>query len=74
MKVSTTRSLLVLFLCSLVIAGAATSHAATAALIHKRCAFDLGSGETKGSAGEVSFTEPSFGIARLMPKNPAAIC
>jgi exopolyphosphatase / guanosine-5'-triphosphate,3'-diphosphate pyrophosphatase len=68
MNMSTTRSLLVLFLCGFVIAGAATSHAAAAALLRKRCAFDLGSGETKVSAAEVSSAEPSLGIARLMAK------
>jgi exopolyphosphatase / guanosine-5'-triphosphate,3'-diphosphate pyrophosphatase len=68
MNVSTTRSLLALFLCGFLIAGAATSHAASAAQIRKRCAFDLGSGETKVSAAEVSSAGPSFGIARLMAK------
>jgi exopolyphosphatase / guanosine-5'-triphosphate,3'-diphosphate pyrophosphatase len=63
----TTRSLLVLFLCGFVIAGSATSHAA-AALIRKRCAFDLGSGETKVSAAEVSSAEPSLRITKLMAK------
>ena len=67
MNVRTTRSLLVLFLCGFVIAGSATSHAA-AALIRKRCAFDLGSGETKVSAAEVSSAEPSLRIAKLMAK------
>jgi exopolyphosphatase/guanosine-5'-triphosphate,3'-diphosphate pyrophosphatase len=68
MNVSTTRSLFVLFLCAFVIASAATSHAAAADLIRKRCAFDIGSGETKVSAAEVSSAEPSLGIARLMAK------
>lgn len=67
-NVSTTRSLLALFLCGFLIAGAATSHATAAALIRKRCAFDLGSGETKVSAAEVSSAEPTRGIARLMAK------
>src|ERR671912_1125315 len=69
MNLSTSNSsLLLLFLCGFVIAGAATSHAAAAALIRKRCAFDIGSGETKISAAEVSSAEPSLGIARLMAK------
>ena len=68
MYVSMTRSLLVLFLWAFVIAGAPTSHAASADLIRKRCTFDLGSGETKVSAAEVSSTEPSLVIARLMAK------
>jgi exopolyphosphatase/guanosine-5'-triphosphate,3'-diphosphate pyrophosphatase len=68
MNVSTTRSLFVLFLCAFVIASAATSHAAAADLIRKRCAFDIGSGETKVSAAEVSSAESSLGIARLMAK------
>jgi exopolyphosphatase / guanosine-5'-triphosphate,3'-diphosphate pyrophosphatase len=68
MYVSMTRPLLVLFLWAFVIAGAPTSHAASATLIRKRCAFDLGSGETKVSAAEVSSAEPSLGIARLMAK------
>ena len=68
-NVSTSRSsLLLLFLCGFVIAGAATSHAAAAALIRKRCAFDIGSGETKVSAAEVSSTEPFLVITRLMAK------
>jgi exopolyphosphatase / guanosine-5'-triphosphate,3'-diphosphate pyrophosphatase len=68
-NVSTSRSsLLLLFLCGFVIAGATTSHAAAAALIRKRCAVDIGSGETKVSAAEVSSTESSVVIARLMAK------
>jgi exopolyphosphatase / guanosine-5'-triphosphate,3'-diphosphate pyrophosphatase len=68
MNVSMRRSLLVLFLWTFVVSGAATSPAAAATLIHKRCAFDLGSGETKVSAGEVSSAERSLGTARLMAK------
>jgi exopolyphosphatase/guanosine-5'-triphosphate,3'-diphosphate pyrophosphatase len=69
MNVSTTRSsLLLLFLYGFVIAGATSSHAAAAALLRKRCAFDIGSGETKVSAAEVSSTEPFLVIARLMAK------
>lgn len=69
MNVSTTRSsLLLLFLYGFVLAGATTSHAAAAALLRKRCAFDIGSGETKVSAAEVSSTEPFLVIARLMAK------
>src|SRR5918993_684270 len=69
MNLSTSNSsLLLLFLCGFVIAGAATSHAAAAALIRKRCALDIGSGETKVSAAEVSSTEPFLVITRLMAK------
>jgi exopolyphosphatase / guanosine-5'-triphosphate,3'-diphosphate pyrophosphatase len=69
MNMSTTRSpLLLLLLYGFVIAGATTSHAAAAALLRKRCAFDIGSGETKVSAAEVSSTEPFLVIARLMAK------
>jgi exopolyphosphatase/guanosine-5'-triphosphate,3'-diphosphate pyrophosphatase len=69
MNASTSRSsVFLLFLCGFVIAGATTSHAAAEALIRKRCAFDIGSGETKVSAAEVSSTESSVVIARLMDK------
>ena len=68
MNVGRTRSLLVLFLCGFVIVAAATAQAASSPAVRKRCAFDIGSGETKVSAAEVISTTSNRGTAKLLAK------
>ncbi|HEY7221720.1 MAG TPA: hypothetical protein VH985_25335, partial [Candidatus Binatia bacterium] len=68
MNASGTQSLLVLFLCAFVIAGATMAQAASSPVVRKRCAFDIGSGETKVIAAEVVSAESTPGIAKLLSK------
>jgi exopolyphosphatase/guanosine-5'-triphosphate,3'-diphosphate pyrophosphatase len=59
---------LALFLCVFVIANATIMEAASAPAVRKRCAFDIGSGETKVSAAEVVSAEPAPRVAKLLTK------
>lgn len=66
LHVGVTRTLRALFLCVLVIADATILQAASAPAVRKRCAFDIGSGETKVSAAEVIAAEPVPRVAKLL--------
>lgn len=49
-------------------AGAAPAQTASSPQVRKRCAFDIGSGETKVTAAEVLSAEAASGIAKLLAK------
>jgi exopolyphosphatase/guanosine-5'-triphosphate,3'-diphosphate pyrophosphatase len=57
-----------LFLGVFVIANATIMQAASAPAVRKRCAFDIGSGETKISAAEVILAESDTRVAKLLAK------
>jgi exopolyphosphatase / guanosine-5'-triphosphate,3'-diphosphate pyrophosphatase len=56
------------FLAGLVGIAATIAHSAQSPLIHRRCAFDIGSGETKLSVAEVVFDEHNPAINKLLAK------
>jgi len=62
------RTLLIVWLLGCIMAGATIARAASSPVIRKRCAFDIGSGETKLSAAEVTSAEPIPGITKLLAK------
>ena len=68
MNVGGIRSLLIVFLLGFVIAGAMIAQAGSAPAIRRRCAFDIGSGETKLTAAEVISAEPHYAITKLIDK------
>lgn len=68
MNVGEMRYVLIVFILGCVIAGAPTVQAGSSPVGRKRCAFDIGSGETKLSAAEVISAEPHPAITKLRDK------
>jgi exopolyphosphatase / guanosine-5'-triphosphate,3'-diphosphate pyrophosphatase len=60
--------LLAFFLCAFILAGPTRAHAAAELSAHRRCAFDIGSGETKLAMAEVTLAGSTPRVIKLLSR------